>query len=190
MRMEETLILYLLVGLGVGAALAWREPRLAPLWLTVGVLFWPVFLPLLFSKPRQPRPKFIDELDGLRAETERLGDLLPELEPLPAAIAAAARLRGGTEDLARLLQTQEEALRNDEPALARNREAAESRAADLERIRSALVEQETRYLRIVSRIREAVTQAHLARYSAESRRELGKQMARLGDELGILADHP
>jgi hypothetical protein len=187
--MEETLILYLVIGLAVGAALAWRDPRRAALWLTLGVLFWPVFLPLLFSKPRKAQPKYVDELDSLRDEAARLSPLLPELRALPGALASAAAIRSGTEDLARLLQAREAALSTDEPALARNektREVREARVADLERIRSARDEQETRYIRIVSRVREAITQAHLARYSEESRRELLKQMARLTDEVAIL----
>ena len=37
MRMEETILLYLVTGLAVGAALAWRDPRRAAVWLTLGV---------------------------------------------------------------------------------------------------------------------------------------------------------
>ena len=188
MRMEETILLYLITGLAVGAALAWRDPRRAALWLTLGVLFWPIFLPLLFAKPRRPR-RSISELDSLREEAERLVPALPELAALAGALDAAAAIRAGAEDLARLLGTQEAALAADEPALARNekaREVREARVADLARIRSAQDEQEARYLRIVSRVREAITQAHLARFSEDSRRELRKQMARLGDELILI----
>ena len=190
MRMEETLLLYLIIGLAVGAALAWRDPRRAALWLTLGVLFWPIFLPLLLSKPRQEKPKDVDELEGLREEAARLALQLPELDRVPAALAAAAAIRAGAEDLARLLKDQEAALATDEPALARSektREIRESRLADLQRIRSAHDEQEARYLRLMSRIREALTQGHLARYSEESRRELRKQMTRLADEAEILS---
>ena len=188
MRMEETILLYLIIGLAVGAALTRLDPRRVALWLTVGVLFWPVFLPLLFAKPRRPR-RSIGELDSLREEAERLTASLPELASLSEALATAAAIRAGTEDLARLLGAQESALAADEPALARNekaREVREARVADLARIRAAQDEQEARYLRIVSRVRETITQAHLARFSEESRRELEKQMARLGDEIAIL----
>lgn len=190
MRMEETLLLYLIIGLAVGAALAWRDPRRAPLWLTLGVLFWPIFLPLLFSKPAKPKPNYMSELDALRDEAARLAPQLPELDRVPAALTAAAAVRAGALDLERLLRDQEAALLVDEPALARTqktREIRESRLADLERIRSAHEEQEARYLRIVSRIREALTQAHLARFSEESRRDLRKQMDRLADEVDILS---
>lgn len=188
MRMEETILLYLVTGLAVGAALAWRDPRRAALWLTLGVLFWPVFLPLLFAKPRRPR-RSIGELDSLREEADRLTATLPEVAPLSDALAAAEAIRAGAEDLARLLGTQETALAADEPALARNekaREVRDARVADLARIRAAQDEQEARYLRIVGRVREAITQAHLARFSEESRRELRKQMSRLGDELALI----
>ncbi len=188
MRMEETILLYLITGLAVGAALAWRDPRRAALWLTVGVLFWPVFLPLLFAKPRRPR-RSIRELDSLREEADRLTASLPEVASLAQALATAEAIRSGSEDLARLLVAQEAALAADEPALARNekaREVREARVADLARIRAAQDEQDARYLRIVSRVREAITQAHLARFSEDSRRELRKQMARLGDELAII----
>ena len=190
MRMEETLLLYLVIGLAVGAALAWRDPKRSALWLTLGVLFWPIFLPLLLGKPRKEKPKYVDELDALREEATRLATLLPELDRVPAALSAAAAIRAGTDDLARLLREQETALAADEPALARTektREIRESRLADLQRIRTAHDEQEARYLRVVSRVREAITQAHLARFSEESRRELHKQMARLADEVGILS---
>lgn len=188
MRMEETVLLYLIIGLAVGAALAWRDPRRAALWLTLGVLFWPIFLPLLFAKPRRPR-RSISELDSLGEEAERLTASLPEVASLSDALAKAAAIRTGSEDLARLLAEQEAALAADEPSFARNEKAKvlrETRVADLERIRAAQDEQEARYLRIVSRVREAITQAHLARFSEESRRELQKQMARLGDEVAII----
>jgi hypothetical protein len=189
MRMEETLLLYLVTGLAVGTALAWRDLRRAALWLTMGVLFWPVFLPLLFRKPARPRPRSIQELDSLRDQASRLGPMLPEAGALPRALDTAEALRAGVDDLTRLLQDQESALAIDEPALARNekaREVKESRVADLERIRSARDEHEARYLRIVSRVREAITQAHLARFSEESRRDLVKQLARLAEETAIL----
>ncbi len=189
MRMEETLILYLVIGIAVGAALAWRDPRRAVLWLTVGVLFWPVFLPLLFSKPRKERPKYLNELEALRDEAARLEPELPELRAMGQALAAASAVRAGTDDLARHLRTQEAALSDDEPTLSRNekaREVREARVADLQKLRSALDEQEARYLRLVSRVREAITQAHLARFSEESRADLRKQMARLSDEATIL----
>ena len=188
MRMEETVLLYLIIGLAVGSALAWRDPRRAALWLTLGVLFWPIFLPLLFAKPRRPR-RSISELDSLREEAERLTASLPEVASLSDALATAAAIRSGSEDLARLLVAQEAALAADEPAFSKNekaKEVREARVADLARIRAAQDEQDARYLRIVSRVREAITQAHLARFSEESRRELQKQMARLGDEAAIL----
>jgi len=188
MRMEETILLYLILGLTVGVALVRLDPRRAALWLTIGVVFWPVFLPLLFAKPRRPR-RSIGELDSLREDAERLTASLPEVAPLSDALATAAAIRAGAEDLARLLGDQETALAADEPALARNekaRELREARVADLARIRAAQDEQEARYLRIVSRVREAITQAHLARFSEESRRELRKQMARLEDELTLI----
>jgi hypothetical protein len=176
MRMEETVLLYLVTGIAVGAALAWRDPRRAALWLTLGVIFWPVFLPLLFAKPRRPRPRQIHELDSLREEAARL-----QLDGLSRAIATAERIRAGADDLRRLFETHEAAMSAHEPAFAK-----EARVVDLERIRAARDEQEARYLRIVSRVREAITQAHLARFSEESRRELAKQMARLADETDIL----
>lgn len=188
MRMEETVLLYLIMGLGVGIALTWRDPRRAILWLTVGILFWPVFLPLLFRKSGRPRPRSIQEIELLREEAARLAPALPEID---AALAASEAIRGGVDDLARLLAEHEAALAVDEPALARNekaREVREARVADLERIRSARDEHEARYLRIVGRVREAITQAHLARFSEESRRELAKQLARLADETGILKE--
>jgi hypothetical protein len=191
MRMEETLLLYLVTGLAIGATLAWRDPRRAALWLTMGILFWPVFLPLLFRKPARPRTRSIQELDLLREEADRVAPLLPETGSLPRALDAAEAIRGAVDDLGRLLQEQEAALAVDEPALSRNekaREVKEARVADLERIRAARDEHEARYLRIVSRVREAITQAHLARFSEESRRELAKQMARLADETSILKE--
>ena len=133
----------------------------------------------------------ISELDLLREEADRLTASLPEVAPLSTVLASAAAIRAGAEDLARLLATQETALAADEPALTRNEKARgvrDARVADLARIRAAQQEQEARYLRIVSRVREAITQAHLARFSEESRRELRKQMARLGDEMALSGD--
>lgn len=189
MRTDGTLLLYLLVGLAVGATLAWRDPRRWALWLTLGVLFWPLFLPLLFPKPRPPKPTFIDELEGLRGEALRLAPQLPELGALPDVLVQAARIRSGKEDLDRLFETEGAALAADEPALARTektRAIRESRVADLERIRGARDEQDARYLQSVSRVREVITLAHLARYSPDSRRDLEKQLALLQDEMDLL----
>jgi len=190
-NMEGTLLLYVLIGLAVGAALSIRDPRRAILWLTLGVLFWPLFLPLLFS-PRTPAPKPPrKDLSALRDEVARLDPPLPELV---AALDAADRIREGKDELGRLLETQQAALAQDEPALAkseRTREVLEARRADLERLRAVRDEQEERHLRLTAQVREAITKAHLARFSAPARQELRKHLLRLSDELSLLnPNHP
>jgi len=185
-NMNGTLLLYALIGLAVGVALAIRDPRRAVFWLTLGVLFWPLFLPLLFS-PRKAAPKPPrKDIDGLRDELARLDPPLPELA---AAVDAADRIREGADELARLLETQAASLAADEPALSkseRTREVLEARKADLERLRAVRDEQEERHLRVTAQVREAVTKAHLARFSDPARDELRKHLARLADEVGLL----
>ncbi len=184
--MEGTLLLYGLIGLAVGVALAVRDPRRAALWLTLGVLFWPLFLPLLFgSRKAAPRPPR-KEIDALRDEIARLEPPIPELA---AAVDAAHRIREGMEELSRLLETQQAALAADEPALSkseRTREVLEARRADLERLRAVRDEQEERHLRVTAQVREAITKAHLARFSGSAPDDLRKHLARLADEVGLL----
>lgn len=185
MNLEGTLLLYVLIGLAVGVTLAVRDPRRALFWLTLGVLFWPLFLPLLFS-PRKATPKPPRrDIDALRDEVSRLDPPIPELA---GAVDAADRLREGMDELTHLLETQGAALAADEPALSkseRTREVLESRKADLDRLRTVRDEQEERHLRVTAQIREAITKAHLARFSEEARADLRKHLARLSDEIGM-----
>lgn len=186
---DGTLLLYLVTGTGVGAALAWRDAPRWALWMTLGVAFWPVFLPLLWAPPRGDRPPGTDELAPLREEVAGLTRANPELEPLGRALRQAQATRRAAEELARLLKQRQCEFAADEPAVARNaraQEAREARAADLERIRAARDEQEARYLGLIARVREIVTLAHLARYSEPSRAELAKQLGRIRDESEIL----
>lgn len=186
MNMEGTLLLYLLIGLAAGAALTIRDPRRAAFWLSLGVLFWPLFLPLLFQQRRAPPKPPRREIDGLRDEIARLDPPIPELA---TAVDAAERIREGVDELARLLETQQAALAADEPALSkseRTREVLEARRADLDRLRAVRDEQEERRLRVEAQVREAVTKAHLARFSEPARAELRKHLARLSDEIQVL----
>ena len=186
MNMEGTLLLYVLIGLAVGVTLSVRDPRRAVFWLTLGVLFWPLFLPLLLS-PRKAAPKPPrKDIDALRDEIARLDPPIPELA---AAVDAADRIREGMDELTRLLEIQQAALAADEPALSRSdrtREVLEARKADLARLRAVRDEQEERHLRVTAQVREAITKAHLARFSEPARDELRKHLALLADEVGLL----
>ena len=188
MNFLETLIVYLIIGGAVGTTLAWRDRKRAPLWLTLGVLFWPVFLPLLFSPHREEVPPYHTELDALRGEVARIEPLPGELSALPAVLEAAGRLREGTDELSRLLTDQETALRADEPKLGRTegtREVLEARRADVGRLRAARDAQEERELRLTAQIREAITKAHLARIGGATGDELKKVMAKMKDEIKL-----
>lgn len=190
MNFLETLVIYLIIGAGVGSALALRDRKRAPLWLTLGVLFWPIFLPLLFSPHREEVPPFRTELDALRGEVARIEPLPGELAALPAVLDASGRLREETDELSRLLREQEEALRTDAPALDRSertREVLEARRADVERLRAARDGQEERALRLTAQIREAITKAHLARIGGAAPEELRKLMSQMEDEVGLLS---
>ena len=184
MRIEETLLIYAAIGAATAGALAWRDRRRAGLWLTLGLAFWPLFLPFLFSTPRESPPPEPPK-DGLRAEVAGLAPLPDELAALPSAVDAVERMREGVEDLSRLLAEQEAALAADEPSLSRSertREVLESRRADLDRLRDARDDQEERALRLAGQVREAITKAHLARYGGATPEELRKLMSLMTDE--------
>lgn len=192
MRIEETLVIYAAIGAAVAGALAWRDRRRAGLWLTVGLAFWPLFLPFLFSPPRRSPPTE-PAADGLRAEVEGLTPLPDELAALPSAVDAVDRMQEGVEDLSRLLAQQEAALDADEPLLSRSdrtREVLESRRADLGRLRDARDEQEELALRLTGQVREAITKAHLSRYGGATSEELRKLMARMSDEFRMATKKP
>ena len=184
MRIEETLLIYGAIGFAVAGALAWRDPRRTPLWLTIGLAFWPLFLPFLFSPPNKP-PPIVAAAGTLRAEVDGLAPLPDELSDLPAAVDAVDRMREGVDDLSRVLTQHEAALAADEPTLSRSertREVLESRRADLERLREARDEQEERTLRLTGQVREAITKAHLIRYGGATPEELQKLMTQMTDE--------
>ena len=75
MRIQETIVFYLLLGGGVAGAMlptAERRPFAERFFTTISAsLFWPLYLPLLLSGPAPPqnwtgRPKRTDRRNGRR----------------------------------------------------------------------------------------------------------------------------
>ena len=104
MRMTETLVFYLLVGIAVSAAMYWAEgargTRRVMFLLGTSWLFWPLYLPILLSlrvknlEQTAPRPRDTDEMAMAIDQVEReLKSALSSLEGWPDAALAREKER-------------------------------------------------------------------------------------------------
>ena len=96
MGLAESLMFYLLIGLG-GAAAVWLSTddrpgaqRLFP--TTTAVLFWPIYVPLLLSRPPVPRPAPVEAQEPADSMTLMIAHVEAELD------AALASLDGWAEE--------------------------------------------------------------------------------------------
>jgi len=179
-----TLVLYLLVGLGVAAALYLSDPprlngeRL--LRLATAVPFWPFYLPILLARPTSLSATPEDDLARTLAVVERELDTaqatldewigIPEeqqlrLEKLREAWAAQTeRLR----EMDRLLSRPEYAGVEEEPAAGaapRVRQSLTARQQNLERLRQVRQQAEADLLASLAWVRELASRIHLARFT-------------------------
>jgi hypothetical protein len=85
MGLTESLIFYLLIGLGVAAAVWLSDGRLLP--AAMAVLFWPIFVPVLLS--RQPEEASVPPLPPKEHATDPLATMIAHVEAeLDAALAS------------------------------------------------------------------------------------------------------
>jgi hypothetical protein len=179
-----TLVLYLLVGLGVAAALYLSDPprpggeRL--LRLATAVPFWPFYLPILLARPTSLPAAPEDDLARTLAVVERELDAalaaleewigIPEeqrqcLDKLREAWAAQTeRLR----EMDRLLSRPEYGGVEEEPspgAAPRVRQSLTARQQNVERLRQVRQQAEADLLASLAWVREMASRIHLARFT-------------------------
>ncbi|HEY7423505.1 MAG TPA: hypothetical protein VH682_04615 [Gemmataceae bacterium] len=179
-----TLMLYLLVGAGVAAALYLTDsPRpTGERWLRLATAlpFWPFYLPILLARPTSLPAAPEDDLARTLAVVERELDAaqatleewigIPEeqrqrLEKLREAwVAQTERLR----EMDRLLARPEYAVVEEEPspgAASRVRQSLTARQQNLERLRQVRQQAEANLLASLAWVRELASRIHLARFT-------------------------
>jgi hypothetical protein len=179
-----TLVLYLLAGLGVAAALYLSDPprpageRL--LRLATAVPFWPLYLPILLARPASLPASAEDDLARTLAVVERELDAaeasleewigIPEeqhrrLEKLRQAWAAQTEL---LREIDRLLARPEYGDVEAEPspgASPQVRQSLNARQDNLERLRQVRHKAEADLLASLAWVRELASRIHLARFT-------------------------
>ena len=184
----EFALLYLTVGVAIGAAVALRTPTTAALGGTglAAIAFWPLFLPFLLGAPadrsrhtpapeheggalvralRRTQRSLDDALGGIEGR-EALG-LAVVLTRMPEVMRTLEEQARSVEDMARLLAApppdpDDDAL---DPDLARDLGSA--RVASDRRLRALHDRRREELLRAIVRLEELVAMIHLARFARE-----------------------
>ncbi|HEY7158760.1 MAG TPA: hypothetical protein VH575_32750 [Gemmataceae bacterium] len=179
-----TLLLYLLIGAGVAAALYLTDSpcpvgeRL--LRLATALPFWPLYLPILLARPPAVEPASEDECAHTIAVVER--ELDAALSSLNDWIGIAEEPRRRIETLRAAWQAQSERIREMDRLLARPeyslaeeeaspvaaprvRQSLTARQQNLERLRQVRQQIEADLLASLAWVRELASRIHLARFT-------------------------
>jgi hypothetical protein len=207
--LNQTLILYLVIGAGVAGALYLSEPAGRPgrwLRLATALPFWPLYLPILLSGP-DPR-SWRTRLPAAPAPRDEMATAIAQVEAeLEAALGSLngwaegvlAREKGRIEELRAAWTAQVARIREmdrvlalpDEdgvdvgsgPAGERLRTSHEARRQNLERLRLVRARASEDLLAALARVRELVSMIHLAKFTgapAARAEELFSQIAAAG----------
>lgn len=197
MNITETLLLYLLVGVAVAVAMYssnhTRGPGQAMFLISTALLFWPLYLPVLLSKPARSAEKVIqpaklDEMATAIAQVEQeLQTALASLDGWPETTLAREKDRIG--ELRGALTVQAARIREMDELLSRTTPALEpedspggsdaSNAAALDRWQKSQQAREQNFTRLaavrrrshadlmatLAWIRELVSMIHLAKFT-------------------------
>lgn len=203
MGLGTSLILYLLMGAGVAAAVALAEGRPGGervFRVLAAVFFWPLFVPLLLSGPaRPPRPqqergRSEDEIDaGIARADEELAAALGSLKGWAEHVLR--REGGRVEELRAAWKAQAERIREMDGLLARpeglappEEDAAAServqqleraRRINRERLRQMRRQTHEDLLANLAWVRELASMIHLAKFSGEPATRAEELVARL-----------
>jgi hypothetical protein len=203
-----TLVLYLLVGAGVAAALYLSDPPRPAgerwLRLSTAVPFWPFYLPILLARPLSA-VSAEDEWTRTLAVAER--ELTTAVAALEGWIALPEEQRRRIEKLRQAWQTQAERLREMDRLLARPeyarseegaapggaprvRQSLAARQQNLERLRHVRQQAETDLLASLAWVRELASRIQLARFTDASTIQAEELLGEIVAALETLAAPP
>jgi hypothetical protein len=204
-----TLVLYLLVGAGVAAALYLTDsPRPIGerlLRLATALPFWPFYLPILLARPRSVDPTSEDELTRTIAVVER--ELEAALASLNDWVGIAEDQRRRIEMLRSAWQGQSERIRamdrllrqpelttsqeESSPGVAsRVRQSLAARQENLARLRQIRQRAEADLLASLAWVRELASRIHLARFSDAPAARAEELIAEIADAVETLSAPP
>ena len=217
MSLGASLILYLLMGAGVAAALALADGDRSPgerlFRIVAAICFWPLFVPLLLSgTPRAAQSEQVsvppaDELDALIARAN--DELAAALGSLKGWAEHVLHREGGrVEDLRAAWKAQAERIREmdsllerpeplpsasaeDAAASARVLQLERARRINRERLRQMRRQAHEDLLANLAWVRELASMIHVAKFSGEPAARAEELVARLAAALeGITTLHP
>src|SRR5438477_4370202 len=209
MGFAETGLVYALIGIVVGVALALREKRRQLLFFLAGLLFWPVFAPFLLSQGKRPEPaaaqdrvlRALAHLDGLAADVvapeiarvRGLGGAMAAMSKRIAEMDALLSSPGLSEPAARAL-LQELSARG-VPEKDPRQESVRARLRKIERMRAMRDRTREDLERILYKLEEMSTQLHLLKFAGRPEAEVVRAIKEVAESVegiteGLLADEP
>ncbi len=216
MGFAETGLVYALIGVAVGIALALREKRRRVLLFLAGLFFWPVFAPFLLSPGKPPEQQRPVQDARVQAAQDRVLRALARLDGLAEEVVAPemARVRGlagAMGAMSRRIAEMDELLSGpelNEPAArallqdlaARGvsekdprQESVKARLRNIERLRAMRDRTREDLERILYKLEEMSTQLHLLKFAGRPEAEVVRAIKEVAESVegiteGLLAD--
>jgi hypothetical protein len=197
-----TVVLYLLVGLGVAAALyltdAARPPAARLLRLASAIPFWPFYLPILLARPGPGGPTAADDLGDAIARAER---------ELDAALTGLDGRRGRIAELRAAWRAQAERIREMDRLLARPefsssdgdgppsaapgvQKSLAARRQNLDCLRGVRQRAEADLLASLAWVRELASRIHLSRFTGAPAEQVEELLAEIAAAVERLSAPP
>jgi hypothetical protein len=185
MRLNESIIFYLLVGIAVAVAVYLRGPGRdtgeRTFRLATAVLFWPLYLPVLLSRSEPPPAAATETREDPDDDMARaIAQVETELD------AALSSLDGWAEDVLareteRIDDTHSPLTTHHSPVLTdRRRQSEDARRKNIERLRQVRRQAHDDLMGTLAWVRELVSMIHLAKFTgapASRAEELVAQIA-------------
>ena len=209
MGFAGTALVYALIGIAVGIALAMQERRKL-LFFLAGLFFWPVFAPFLLASATKPAVKAppqdrvlraLASLDGLAEdavapEMARLRGFAGAMEGMNRRIAEMDELLAGpemSEPAARSLLTElaSRGVSAEDP----RQQSVRARLRNIERLRAMRDRTRADLERILYKLEEVSTQLHLLKFAGRPEAEVIRAIKEVAESVqgitdGVLADEP
>ena len=219
MGFAETGLLYALIGIAVGLALALRARQRRVLLFLVGLFFWPVFAPFLLSPGKPPRQPPLPAQDArVQAAQDRILKALARLDGLAEEVVAPemARVRGlagAMGAMSRRIAEMDELLAGPElsepaaraalqdlaargvPEKDQRQESVRARLHNIERLRAMRDRTREDLERILYKLEEMSTQLHLLKFAGRPENEVVRAIKEIAESVegiteGLLAEEP
>ena len=207
MGFAGTALVYALIGIAVGVALAMREQRKL-LYFFAGLFFWPVFAPFLLASSTAAKPpaqdrvlRALQSLDGLAEEAvapemARLRGFAGAMEGMSRRIAEMDELLAGpemSETAARSLL--QELGGRGVPEADPRQESVRARLRNIERLRAMRDRTRADLERLLFKLEEMSTHLHLLKFAGRPETEVIRAIKEVAESVegiteGMLADEP